>query len=164
MFDYLLDEEEKVVLNCTPNEEILNKKYKMYKNLPKRCLIIFIFFMILYTVLLESLYAIIPLTLLFGPMAILLGFIIKSHIKSFEKVLHDKYIITNKRIFILNEENKKNEHILIHEIIEMNVINNSGINFRGYDEYKNIKTIRFCNLEDVNKVCCIIANQKGHFK
>ena len=162
MSNIIFDDDEVVLLDCTPDTKKLERIHKINSKAPIYCWIVFLFFMGLFVYLLGDITAIIPLSLVFGPMALLFTFLGKASIKMTSNNIYDKYIITNKRVIYTNSNTNTKKFIYISDITDIIKLEKHAICFKGINKNKNLIEIRYRNIEDIDKIISIIEKQKEY--
>lgn len=157
MSNVILDDDEVVLLDCTPDIKKLEKIHKLNTKAPVLCWIAFFFFMGLFIYLLGDIIAIIPLALVFGPVALLCTFLGKESLKLTYNNIYAKYLITNKRVIYTNSNTNVKTFIYIGDITDIERRDKHTISFKGRN-----KVIKYMNVEDVDKIIAIIEKQKEY--
>lgn len=162
MIENLLEKNEKIILDFTPDNDKLKNIYKMNTKLPKYCFLVFILVMILLVIVSGGVHAIIPLALVFVPTAVVISFVAKGEIISSENAIYEKYIVTNKRILIFNTDTNSGKYIYLYNINSTTIIGKNSISFSGYDDNERLITLKFRNLNNVKEIVSVIEEQKRH--
>ncbi len=162
MSNIVLDDDEVILLDCTPDIKELEKIHKVNTKAPVLCWFAFFFFMGLFVYLLGDITAIIPLALVFGPMALLFTFLGKGSIKMTHNNIYNKYLITNKRVIYTNSNTNVKKFIYIDAITDIEKINSHTISFKGHEKNNKFITINYTNIEDIDRIIYIIEKQKEY--